>query len=108
MGRWPRDARDRLLRLRKTTAVAVGLGVLLAVMAGLYASGPKYLLKSHAQTVSILCIDGRMANIVWKPAPVDFCRDKRDGIYPLRTKFIRHAAAWERIYYAVVGSKDAR
>jgi hypothetical protein len=58
--------------------------------------------------VSIFCLDGRMANFVWAPAPVGFCRDKRDGTYPFLTKFIRRAAAWERIYYAVVGSEDTR
>jgi hypothetical protein len=94
--------------MTKVTAVVVGLVIVLAVMAGLYAFGPKYVLKSHAQTVSILCIDGRMANFVWEPAPLGFCRDKRDGTYPLRVKFIRRTAAWERIYYAVVGSKDTR
>ena len=33
--------------MTKVTAVVVGLVIVLAVMAGLYAFGPKYVLKSH-------------------------------------------------------------
>jgi hypothetical protein len=97
-----------VLGLRKTIAIAVGLVVLLGLVAGLYASGPKYLVKTHAQTVSILCLDGRMANFVWAPAPVGFCQAKRDGTYRPGVEFIRRTSAWERIYYAVVGSEDTR
>jgi hypothetical protein len=56
-------------RVRKATPAAVRCVVMLGVLAGLYAFGPKST-KSYGQTVSILCIDGRMANFVWEPAPV--------------------------------------
>jgi len=97
-------ARAWVPRMRKTTAAAVGFVVLLAVVAGLYASGPKYV-RSDAQTVSILCLDGRIANFVWEPAPVGFCESKRDGTYRLRSEFIRRTTAWERIKLSVVGSR---
>jgi hypothetical protein len=89
--------------VRKTTAAALGCVVLL-VLAGLYVSGPKYV-KSDDQTVSILCIDGRMTNFVWEPAPAGFCQDKRNGTY--RTtggEFIRRTTWWERIKLSVVGA----
>jgi hypothetical protein len=89
--------------MRKTTAAAVGFVVLLAVVAGLYASGPKYV-RSYGQTVSILCLDGRMANFVWEPAPVGFCESKRNGTYRPRGELIRRTTVWERIKWSFIGS----
>jgi hypothetical protein len=85
-----------------TTAAALG-SVVLLVLAGLYVSGPKFV-KSDDQTVSILCIDGRMTNFVWEPAPTGFCQDKRNGTYRTRGEFIRRTTWWERIKLSLVGS----
>jgi hypothetical protein len=92
--------------MRRATAGVVGCVVLLAVLAGLYASGPEYV-KSHGRTVSILCLDGRMANFVWEPAPVGYCEHRRNGTYRPRSEFIRRTTAWERIKLSVVGSAPA-
>jgi hypothetical protein len=91
--------------MRKATAAAVGFLVLLVVAVGLYASGPKYV-KSDGKTVSILCLDGRMANFVWEPAPADFCESKRDGTYRTRSELRRHTTLWERIRLAVTASRN--
>jgi hypothetical protein len=90
--------------VRKATPAAVGCVVMLGVLAGLYAFGPKST-KSYGQTVSILCIDGRMANFVWEPAPVGFCENKPSGTYRPRSEIIRRTTAWERIKLSVVGSR---
>lgn len=84
--------------MREATAALVACVVLL--LAGLYAYGPGHV-KSNGQAVSILCIDGRIANFVWKPAPVGFCENKRNGTYRLRGEFIRHTTVWERIKLSV-------
>jgi hypothetical protein len=98
-------ARGWLPRMTKPTAAAVGVLVLLLVGGGLYASGPKYV-KSHGKTVSILCLDGRMANFVWEPAPVGFCESKRDGTYRARGELRRQTTVWERIRLAVTASRS--
>jgi hypothetical protein len=94
-----------LPRMTKATAAAVGVLVLLVVAAGLYASGPNYV-KSYGKAVSILCLEGRMANFVWEPAPVGFCESKRDGTYRARSELRRRTTVWERIRLAVTASRS--
>ena len=96
-------SRPWLRRMRTATAAAAGVVAVLGVVAGLYVSGPKYV-RSYGPTVPILCLDGRMANFVWEPAPAGFCENKRNGTYRTRSEFIRHTTAWERIKSSVVGS----
>jgi hypothetical protein len=96
-------ARVWLPRMRKVTAATVKIVVLVAFVAGMYVSGPEYV-KFSGQTVSILCLDGRMANFVWEPAPVGFCENKRNGTYQARGEFIRRTTMWERLKLSIVGS----
>jgi hypothetical protein len=92
---------------RRAAATVLVLLTLLAVVVALYASGPEHIAK-HGQPVSILCLDGRMANFVWEPAPLGFCEAKRNGTYRPRSEIVVRTSTWERIYHAVVGSNDTR
>jgi hypothetical protein len=88
---------------RRTAPAVIGFLAVLGVAAALYASGPEYIVKSGGR-VSVICIEGRVANFVWVPAPRGFCVDKRNGTYRPRAELVRHTAPWERLYYAVVGT----
>ena len=98
---------ERRLRVKRGLPAVIGFLAVLGVSAGLYASGPEYIVKSGGR-VSVLCIDGRVANFVLTPAPLGFCVDKHNGTYRPRAELVRHTAAWERLYYAVVGTPKTR
>lgn len=143
--------------MSKTTAGLITFLALLAIVAGLYAIGPKYVVERHAQTkyeAKVLCPSNRKfelpplnmpeAQATWE----GFCygvqnaigfehRESADSDWWIDTEWdtqreaetylrkygnwpshvdprtrrwttIRRAAAWERIRYAFVGSKNTR
>jgi hypothetical protein len=125
--------------------VSVLVLVLLLVAAGLYATGPKYVVTPHAKTrwqVLVMCFPPRAGNpypygfggacgsrtegwgvdATWDTeaeaktyatkfeGPVPIARNVVWDIEPKTKKWttIRRAAAWERVWYAVVGSDNTR
>jgi hypothetical protein len=84
--------------LTKTTAAVVVFLALLAVVAGLYAAGPKY--KVH-------CDPGHtLKHVTGTLKSVEYCQSKYGSEF--RPSRVRRTSAWERVWYAVVGSKNTR
>jgi hypothetical protein len=82
---------------RGIIALIVFLAVL-AVVAGLYAAGPKY---------KVYCDPGHTLRHSSTPfRSINFCQSKYGG--PDRGTRIRRTSAWERVWYSLVGSKDTR
>src|SRR6266487_1822884 len=109
--------------MSRTSVALVIFLALLAIVAGLYATGPKYVVDSHPQSrfARIYCQNGyeqKRRQITTHPQPgVAYsegigCERRRDGWHWVSAKgsytTLRRAAAWERVWYALVGSKNTR
>ena len=81
--------------MNRTAIALVVFLVALGIVAGLYATGPKY---------KLYCPPG--ANEIRHIGNVALCQ--RNGVNVGVEASLRRTNAWERIYYAVVGSKDTR
>ncbi len=110
--------------MSRSTLVVLVFLALLAVAAGLYASGPKYVIGTHAQSsfARIYCQNGYeqkrrqitshgRSGVVYSNGIT--CKDRSDGWHWVSgsgpsERTIRRAAAWERVWFAIVGSKDTR
>ncbi len=80
--------------MSKTLAGLIALLALLAIVAGVYAAGPKY---------KVYCDPGhRLTHFGGQT----YCHSKYGS--ETRGTNIRRTSAWERIWYAIVGSKDTR
>jgi hypothetical protein len=135
--------------MSRTSIALVVFLALLAIVAGLYATGPKYVVTPHHKTrwqVLVACDNlptraevinycgdtylDETPTVDWK---VDATWDTRPEAYTYTAKFrhpggskmlkavvwdiepkttrwttIRRASAWERVWYALVGSKNTR
>jgi hypothetical protein len=72
--------------------------VVVAIVAGLYAAGPKYV---------VYCDPGHtLKHVSTLNRNVDYCQSKYGSEY--RGTRLRRASAWERVWYSIVGSKHTR